>query len=63
MTGLHHAFQTIAHFPEIGRRIDGIRIGCLRFEHGSHSIFYRITPDGVLIVRVLHGRMRAEGRL
>jgi toxin ParE1/3/4 len=61
--GLHEAFGTIARFPEIGRRADRIRPGYLRFEHGSHSIFYRVVPEGVTIVRVLHSRMRAERRL
>lgn len=61
--GLHQAFETIAGSPELGRRIDRIRPGCLRLEHASHSIFYRTTSDGILIIRVLHGRMRPEGRL
>ncbi|NNM74578.1 type II toxin-antitoxin system RelE/ParE family toxin [Enterovirga aerilata] len=60
---LHQAFETVARFPEIGRRIDQIRPGYFRFEHASHSIFYRIVPDGVLIVRVLHARMMPQGRL
>jgi toxin ParE1/3/4 len=60
---LHQAFDMVARFPEIGRRVDHIRPGYLRFEHASHSIFYRIVPDGVLIIRVLHFRMKPEGRL
>lgn len=63
VTGLHHAFEMIARFPEAGRRVDHIRRGYLRFDHASHSIFYRVTAEGVLIVRVLHGRMMPTGRL
>lgn len=57
VAGLHEAFETLARFPELGRPIDSVRPGYRRLEHASHSVFYRQKPGGVLIVRVLHGRM------
>jgi toxin ParE1/3/4 len=55
--GLHEAFQRLANFPDIGHDAGEIRAGYLRVENGSHSIFYRKVEDGILIVRVMHGRM------
>ena len=57
---LHHAFETIAQFPGIGRDVSHLRDGYLRFEHASHSVFYRRMEGGILIVRILHSRMLAE---
>jgi len=28
--------------------------------HGSYAIYYRPTPDAIVIVRVLHGKRDAE---
>jgi toxin ParE1/3/4 len=60
---LHDALETLVAFPELGRRVDHIRVGYRRLERGSHAIYYVVSADTVRIVRVLHGRMRAEGRL
>lgn len=54
---LHHAFETLAEFPALGKGADHIREGYRRFESGSHSVFYREMEFGVLIVRILHNRM------
>jgi toxin ParE1/3/4 len=54
---LHEAFERLAKFPNLGRDASEIRPGYLRMESGSHSVFYRKTKSGVLIVRVLHERM------
>ncbi len=62
-SGLHSTFGTLARFPALGRSIDHVRAGYRRLEYGSHSVFYREQTGGVLIVRVLHRRMPAEGRL
>lgn len=63
LVGLHEAFEALATFPELGRRVDHLRAGYRRLERGSHSIYYVVSAEGVTIVRVLHGRMRPEGRL
>lgn len=55
--GLHAALQRLAEFPDLGRDASPIRSGYRRIEIASHSVFYRKTADGVLIVRVLHQRM------
>lgn len=50
LTSLEEHFLTLAHSPELGRRIDHIRQGYFRYEHLSH----KNIPEGVLIVRILH---------
>jgi toxin ParE1/3/4 len=55
--GLHETFQMLVEFPDLGRDASDIRPGYRKIETASHSIFYRKTGDGVLIVRVLHQRM------
>lgn len=63
LLGLHDTFRMLSAFPEIGRDASHIRPGYRKIETASHSVFYRNTPDGVLIVRVLHQRMDFERHL
>jgi toxin ParE1/3/4 len=55
--GLHEAFRRLAEFPDIGRDARHIRPGYFRMEVASHTVFYRKTDEGILIIRVLHERM------
>jgi toxin ParE1/3/4 len=41
LLALEERFSILARQPRLGRRIDHIRPGYLRYEHVSHSIFYR----------------------
>ena len=54
LLALEERFFLLADQPSLGRRIDHIREGCLRWDHESHSIFYKITDSGIIIMRVLH---------
>ncbi len=49
--------------PEVGRRVEHLRTGLRRYEHGSHIVFYHVTDSGILIVRVLHYRMDVKRHL
>jgi toxin ParE1/3/4 len=55
--GLHETFMMLVEFPDLGRDASDIRPGYRKIESASHSVFYKRTEDGVLIVRVLHQRM------
>ena len=55
--GLHETFRMLAEFPDLGRDASHIRPEYRKIETASHSVFYRKTADGVLIVRVLHQQM------
>jgi plasmid stabilization system protein ParE len=37
------------------RPCDEIGEGLFRAQHISHVVFYRLTSDGVRVVRILHG--------
>ena len=60
---LHRALEMLAAYPEAGRDVGALRAGYLRFEHERHSIFYRKTDTGILVVRVLHQRMQPKRHL
>lgn len=60
---LHRAFEHLAQFPGAGRDVSDLRPGYRRFEHESHSIFYRKAEGGILVMRVLHQRMQPRRHL
>ena len=55
--GSQSCFQTLAESPGIGRSCDAISAGLHRHEQGKHLVFYRLKPEGIRIVRVLHQQM------
>jgi toxin ParE1/3/4 len=55
--GLQSCFQTLTESPGIGRSCDAISAGLHRHEQGKHVVFYRLKPEGIRIVRVLHQQM------
>ncbi|MEJ0059674.1 MAG: type II toxin-antitoxin system RelE/ParE family toxin [Terricaulis sp.] len=50
------SFQALAEQPTLGRACDDVRPGYRRHNVGSHVVFYRIEPDHVDVVRILHAR-------
>ena len=63
LSDLEACCQKLAGNPNIGRSCDEVRAGLLGKRQGRHIVFYRITPYGVRIVRVLHERMDAARHL
>jgi toxin ParE1/3/4 len=61
--GLHETFQMLVEFPDLGRDASHIRPGYRKIETAGHSVFYRKTEDGILIVRVLHQSLDFERHL
>ncbi len=57
--GFQDCFAAIAENPLMGRPYDRIRPGLRCFDHKSHSIYYILQDNGVLVVRVLHARQDA----
>lgn len=49
------SFPTLGRFPQMGRSRDEIHPQVRSFPVGSYVIWYRPTPNGVEILRVLHG--------
>ena len=57
LLALERRLSLLAAQPSRGRRIDHIRAGYFRYEHASHSIFYRLTGNGIIVMLVLHRSM------
>lgn len=58
LTELTECFDMLARDPGLGRSARRYMLGLRRAEKGSHSIYYLPTPSGILVVRILHQRMR-----
>ena len=53
---LRRGIETVASHPESGRRRDELVSGLRSLAERPWILFYRIEPDAVEVVRVLHGR-------
>lgn len=60
---LQRAVQTVASDPRRGRNCSKVRAGYFKFAAGVHMLFYRLTDDGVSIVRILHQSMDFDRHL
>jgi toxin ParE1/3/4 len=56
---LFAAFAELAESPKSSPACDHIRQGYRRRSVERHMIYYRISDDGIVIVRILHDRMDA----
>lgn len=45
----------LAETPALGRRRPRLAKQLRSFPYGHYMIFYRIRPDGIEVIRVLHG--------
>ena len=54
---LKNCLELLDDNPDMGSVADDIQPGYRRFSLQSHVIFYRVSGDGILIVRILHKRM------
>jgi len=58
--GLQASLERLTRFPRLGRAIDDIRPGMRLMPVGSHVAIYRVSPEAIEIIRVLHKRMDTE---
>jgi len=49
--------ESAAANPSFGADYNFVRSGLRRYEATSHAIYYRQMADGILVLRILHGRM------
>ncbi|MDB6090359.1 MAG: plasmid stabilization protein ParE [Gammaproteobacteria bacterium] len=52
--------EAAADKPSLGRECSEVRQGYRKYPSGSHVLFYRLTADGIDVVRILHERMDYE---
>ena len=55
--GLIDAMETLAENPTRSRSADEIRKGYRRQNVGAHTIFFKVSGVGIVVVRILHQRM------
>jgi len=60
--GLDNLFDELVRHPKLGVAVDDIRRGYRRAVYQSHSVYYIVTGDHILIVRIL-GRQNAADHL
>ena len=60
LRSLGETMKLLANQPGIGRNIDNIREGYLKFPAASHIFIYRTQPNIVEVVRILHMSMEVE---
>jgi len=51
--GLEERFEAIAENPMLYQGVDDIRVGYRHSVYQSHTIYYILDSEGVLIVRIL----------
>ena len=54
---LWRTLEMAAEDPRRGQSCNEIRAGYFKIKVTSHVAFYRLTPGGIDVVRILHGRM------
>jgi toxin ParE1/3/4 len=60
---LQQGIELMAADPRRGQACDEIRTGYRKYGIGSHVIFYRLTADGIDVVRILHASMDFDHHL
>ncbi|MGJ3248541.1 MAG: type II toxin-antitoxin system RelE/ParE family toxin [Elainellaceae cyanobacterium] len=53
-------FPSLTQFQELGRRRDKLIPGLRSFVVNPYLIYYRLIPEGLEIVRILHGARDVE---
>lgn len=57
LNSINAKIQMAAEHPDFGADYGVVITGVRRYESVSHAIYYRPTQSGILVLRVLHGRM------
>jgi toxin ParE1/3/4 len=58
--GLDATMKLLAQNPRMGTSLDDIRNGYFKFPAASHLLIYRLRPDAIEFMRILHRRMDVE---
>ncbi len=60
LTNLDHRFHDLANEPEKGKDRDYIRENYQSYDEGKHVIYYKTIEGRIVIIRILHERMKPE---
>jgi toxin ParE1/3/4 len=58
VSDLRAACKQLIRTPRIGRDRRKIRTGLRSLDHAKHIVYYLIEGDRILVVRILHERMK-----
>ena len=53
VSGLYEHLDDLADYPKRGPAVEHIHPGYRRSVYGVHSVYYRIDPNEIVIVRIL----------
>jgi len=56
-------FKDLASNPELGKLRNELKVGYYSYIVGSHCIYYRIKPNHIEVIDVLHQSMEPERHL
>lgn len=56
--GIGEKFDVLAKFPNVGRSRADLRSDCRSLPVGNYLLFYRVLPNTVEILRVIHSSRR-----
>jgi toxin ParE1/3/4 len=57
LESINSKIEMAAEHPDFGADYGFAVEGVRRYESVSHAIYYRSTQSGILVLRILHGRM------
>ncbi|AVO44302.1 type II toxin-antitoxin system RelE/ParE family toxin [Phreatobacter cathodiphilus] len=60
---LQAAIERLLRFPELGRSAEAVGSGLRILMAGSHIVIYRLQPETIVVIRILHQRMDVEESL
>lgn len=63
MTAIEKACARSAETPDVAQDCGHIRAGYRRVNVLRHTIYFRVEPHGIAIIRILHQRMEASRHL
>ena len=61
LDAIQRRWQQLSLYPYSGVAREDIAPGLRSLVAGQYLTLYRVAADGILIIRVLHGRRRIEG--
>jgi toxin ParE1/3/4 len=60
LRSLFDAFLRLTAYPYLGQACGELHPDALRFPVRNYVVFYRVTPSGIEVARVLHGARNLE---
>lgn len=60
LMGFNDIFSLLVQNPEAGRERPEYKSGLRSFVHKSHTVFYKILPDRIVILRIVSGSRDLE---